>query len=115
MGRFHEMGFKGLLRHPSPPYPKAGSFFGQSPGRGIDHGSQSISLPISWRNWAGKAVTTMPLPSSHQEARPPDQADGQKMIIGLMAISRQRSRKEAKQGQAAGMSCPPRLFFEPFQ
>jgi hypothetical protein len=33
---------------------------------------------------------------------PMTKRDGQKIIIGLMAISRQRSRRRAKQGQAAG-------------
>ena len=96
MKRFHEMGFKGLLPHPEDPIPK---------GRLIPHGSpqglESITLPqesflhyllkkLDWQEGHYHAFCQRII----KKPSPLTRRDGQKIIIGLLAISRQRARRQ---------------------
>lgn len=98
MGRFQEMGFKGLLPHPYQPSPKGRLIPPDSPS-----GQESITLSqkdfisfllkeLNWeerhyRNFCLRIIKT-PLPRSKRE--------GQKMIIGLMAILRKKSSLQTR-------------------
>ena len=109
MGRFHEMGFKGLLPHPSLRVPK-----GRLIPSGHPRGEESITA--SQEHFIAYLLEKLGWESGHYHAfcrriiKKPDpltKRDGQKIIIGLMAISRQRSRRRAKQGPAAGDELSP--------
>lgn len=109
MARFHEMGFKGLLPHPSYPIPK-----GRLIPSGHARGEESITA--SQEHFIAYLLEKLDWGTDHYHAfcrriiKKPDpltKRDGQKIIIGLMAISRQRSRREAKQGRAAGNELSP--------
>ena len=100
MKRFEEMGFKGLLRHPYHPVPK-----GRLIPAGSPQGFESITLSqqdfISYLleklNWSEehyhffcKRIVKKPVPLTKR--------DGQKIIIGLMAILRKRAKSPSPAG-----------------
>lgn len=108
MARFHGMGFKGLLPHPSQPVPR---------GRLIPPGSPKgeESITASQQRFVGYLLEKLGWEEGHYHAfcrriikrpEPLTQRDGQKIIIGLMAISRQRSRREMKEGHSSGNKIP---------
>jgi hypothetical protein len=93
MRRFREMGFKGLLPHPYHPSPKGRLIPSESP-QGQESITQSqndfISYLLEELKWDGghyhafcKRIIKSPDPRTKRE--------GQKIIIGLMAILRKRS------------------------
>jgi hypothetical protein len=95
MARFQEMGFKGLLPHPYHPVPK---------GRLIPSGSPDgfEALTASQQQFITYLLEKLDWDEGHYHAfcrriikrpNPETKRDGQKIIIGLMAILRQRSRK----------------------
>jgi hypothetical protein len=109
MARFHEMGFKGLLPHPSHPVPKGRLIPSDNP-----QGEESITA--SQEHFIAYLLEKLGWENEHYHAfcrriikkqDPLTKRDGQKIIIGLMAISRQRSRKRVNQGQATGNALSP--------
>jgi len=95
MKRFQEMGFKGLLPHPYHPVPKGRLIPLDSP-----QGSESISS--SQQDFISYLLGRLNWDEKHYEAfcqriikrpNPFTKRDGQKMIIGLMAILRKRTMK----------------------
>ncbi len=95
MKRFQEMGFKGLLPHPYHPVPKGRLIPLDSP-----QGSESISS--SQQDFISYLLERLNWDEKHYHAfcqriiKRPDpltKRDGQKMIIGLMAILRKRTMK----------------------
>ena len=99
MKRFQKMGFKGLLPHPYQPVPK---------GRLIPPGSpQGLeSMTLSQQDFISYLLEKLNWDEGHHHAfcqriikkpEPLTKRDGQKMIIGLMAILRQRTiRKRSR-------------------
>ena len=98
MKRFQEMGFKGLLLHPYHPVPK---------GRLIPSGSpQGLeSITPSQQDFISYLLEKLNWDEGHYPAfcqriiKRPDpltKRDGQKIIIGLMAILRQRTIKNRR-------------------
>jgi hypothetical protein len=98
MKRFQEMGFKGLLLHPYHPVPK---------GRLIPSGSpQGLeSITSSQQDFISYLLEKLSWDKGHYPAfcqriiKRPDpltKRDGQKIIIGLMAILRQRAIKNRR-------------------
>jgi hypothetical protein len=96
MKRFQEMGFKGLLPDPYQPMPK---------GRLIPSGSPQgfESITSSQQDFISYLLEKIEWDSGHYHAfcqriiKRPDpltKRDGQKIIIGLMAILRQRAMKK---------------------
>jgi hypothetical protein len=94
MFRFQEMGFKGLLPSPFQPVPK---------GRLIPPGSPLglESITESQRRFIAFLLEKLDWNEGHfgafcrriiKKPDPETKRDGQKIIIGLMAISRQRAR-----------------------
>ncbi len=95
MARFQEMGFKGLLPYPYQPVPK---------GRLIPSGSPEglEMLTASQQQFVTFLLEKLDWDEGHYHAfcqriikkpNPETKRDGQKIIIGLLAILRQRSRK----------------------
>jgi hypothetical protein len=95
MKRFQEMGFKGLLPYPSHPVPK---------GRLIPSGSpQGLeSITSSQQDFISYLLEKLNWDEGHYHAfcqriikrsDPLTKRDGQKTVIGLMAILRQRTMK----------------------
>ena len=93
MKRFQEMGFKGLLPHPYQPVPK---------GRLIPFGSpQGLeSITLSQQDFISYLLEELNWDDGHyhafcqrivKRAAPLTKRDGQKIIIGLMAILRKKS------------------------
>ncbi len=96
MTRFQEMGFKGLLRDPYHPVPK-----GRLIPSGSPQGFESITL--NQQQFISYLLERLDWDDGHYRAfcqriikkpGPLTKRDGQKMIIGLMAIWRQRTRKK---------------------
>jgi len=98
MKRFQEMGFKGLLPDPYQPMPK---------GRLIPSGSPQgfESITSSQQDFISYLLEKIEWDSGHYHAfcqriiKRPDpltKRDGQKTIIGLMAILRQRAMKKRR-------------------
>jgi hypothetical protein len=98
MKRFQEMGFKGLLPYPYHPVPK---------GRLIPSGSPQgfESITPSQQDFISYLKETLTWDEGHYHAFcqriikkpiPQTKRDGQKIIIGLMAILRQRAIKRKK-------------------
>ncbi len=94
MSRFQEMGFKGLLPSPFQPVPK---------GRLIPTGSPQgfESITESQQRFIAYLLEALEWDEGHYDAfckriikkpSPETKRDGQKIIIGLLAISRQRAR-----------------------
>src|SRR4030042_5880393 len=93
MKRFQEMGFKGLLPHPYQPSPK-GRLIPQDSPRGLESITQSQSDFITY------LLNELGWEKEHYHAfckrivKKPDpltKRDGQKIIIGLMAILRKKA------------------------
>jgi hypothetical protein len=109
MARFHEMGFKGLLPHPSHPVPKGRLIPSDNPqGEEPITASQEyfIAYLLEKLSWEGDHYYAF----CRRIIKKPDpltKRDGQKIIIGLMAISRQRSRKRVSQRQSTGDELSP--------
>jgi len=98
MKRFQEMGFKGLLLHPYHPVPK---------GRLIPSGSPQGFEPItsSQQDFISYLLERLNWDAGHYPAfcqriikkpNPLTKRDGQKIIIGLMAVLRQRTMKQRR-------------------
>jgi hypothetical protein len=97
MKRFQEMGFKGLLPYPYHPVPKGRLIPAGSPeGLEIITGSQ--------QNFVAYLLDELRWDLGHYQAfcqriikkpTPQTKRDGQKMIIGLMAILRKRARNRS--------------------
>jgi hypothetical protein len=98
MKRFQEMGFKGLLPDPYQPMPK---------GRLIPSGSPQgfESITSSQQDFISYLLEKIEWDNEHYHAfcqriiKRPDpltKRDGQKIIIGLMAILRQRTMKKRR-------------------
>jgi hypothetical protein len=98
MKRFQEMGFKGLLLHPYHPVPKGRLIPSDSP-QGLESISSSqqdfISYLLEKLNWDEGHYLSF----CQRIIKRPDpltKRDGQKIIIGLMAIMRQRTMKKRR-------------------
>ena len=106
MARFQEMGFKGLLLRPDDPVPKGRLIPPDSP-----HGEESVTpnqqhfvdFLLKKLNWDEghyhafcRRIIKRPAPLTKRE--------GQKIIIGLMAIARQRARRERRESSLPGPS-----------
>ncbi len=96
MKRFQEMGFRGLLPHPFHPIPK-----GRLIPTGSPEGSDSITL--SQQDFIVYLLEKLEWDQGHYQAfckriikknNPLTKRDGQKIIIGLMAIMRKRARQK---------------------
>ncbi len=98
MKRFQEMGFKGLLPHPYHPVPKGRLIPPDSPQglESITSGQQDfISYLLEKLNWDEGHY----LAFCQRIIKRPDpltKRDGQKIIIGLMAILRQRTMQKRR-------------------
>jgi hypothetical protein len=105
MKRFQEMGFRGLLPHPYQPIPK-----GRLIPSGSPQGAESITE--SQKDFIVYLLEELDWDEGHYHAfcrriikrpYPLTKRDGQKIIIGLMAISRQRARQaDGKAASAVG-------------
>ena len=98
MKRFQEMGFKGLLLHPYHPVPKGRLIPSDSP-QGLE------SITSSQQDFISYLLEKLNWDEGHYPAfcqriiKRPDpltKRDGQKIIIGLMAILRQRAIKNRR-------------------
>jgi len=98
MRRFQEMGFKGLLPDPYQPVPKGRLIPPDSP-----HGQETITQ--SQLRFISYLLDRLSWDEGHYRAfclriiKKPDpltKRDGQKLIIGLMAILRQRAARQRK-------------------
>jgi len=96
MMRFQEMGFKGLLPSPHQPIPKGRLIPTDSP-QGLE------SITSSQQTFVAYLLEKLAWDQGHYHAfcrriiKKPDpltKREGQKIIIGLMAILRQRARKK---------------------
>ncbi len=98
MRRFQEMGFKGLLPDPYQPVPKGRLIPSDSP-----QGQQTITQnqlsfisylldKLGWEEGHYQALCRRII----KKLEPLTKRDGQKMIIGLMAILRQRAIRERR-------------------
>lgn len=99
MSRFHEMGFRGLLPNPYQPIPK-----GRLIPSGSPHGEESITA--NQQHFIAYLLEELGWDRSHyhnfcrriiKKPDPLTKRDGQKIIIGLLAISRQQLRRKARQ------------------
>jgi len=95
MKRFQEMGFRGLLPSPYHPFPKGRLIPLQSP-QGFEPMTQNqqnfIAYLLENLNWNREHYQAF----SQRIIKRPDpltKRDGQKIIIGLMAIIRKRNKK----------------------
>ncbi|NWF93756.1 MAG: DUF1018 domain-containing protein [Syntrophaceae bacterium] len=98
MRRFQEMGFKGLLPHPYHPVPKGRLIPPDSP-QGLE------SITSSQRDFISYLLERLNWEEGHYHAfcqriikrpEPWTKREGQKIIIGLMAILRQRTMKKRR-------------------
>ena len=103
MTRFQEMGFKGLLRYPHRPVPR---------GRLIPPNSPQGLEPItpSQQDFISYLLAELAWDDGHFQAfcrrivkkpSPLTKREGQKIIIGLLAILRQRTRQSKEKGSSA--------------
>jgi hypothetical protein len=108
MKRFQKMGFKGLLPHPYQPVPK---------GRLIPSGSpQGLeSMTLSQQDFISYLLEKLNWDEGHYHAfcqriikgpTPLTKRDGQKVIIGLMAILRKRTISPTPAYRQAGSPSP---------
>ncbi|MCX8118729.1 MAG: regulatory protein GemA [Desulfobacterota bacterium] len=93
MERFQAMGFRGLLPHPSHPIPK-GRFIPKESPLGLDSITPSqkdfidyLLEALNWDREHFKAFCNRII----KQPEPVTKRDGQKIIIGLLAILRKRS------------------------
>ncbi len=100
MKRFQEMGFKSLLPSPYHPVPKGRLIPMQSP-QGLESITQSqqdfIAYLLEKLAWDGKHYQAFSLRIIKKEV-PLTKREGQKVIIGLMAILRKRSLRDRTSG-----------------
>lgn len=100
MKRFQEMGFKGFLRYPHQPVPKGRLIPPNSP-QGLEPITPSqqdfISYLLSELAWDDGHFQTF-CRRIVKRPSPLTKRDGQKIIIGLLAILRQRARKSKETG-----------------
>lgn len=98
MERFEAMGFKGLLPHPSQPVPK-GRFIPKENPQGLD------SITLSQKEFIHYLLETLNWDEGHFHAfckrilkhpEPLTKREGQKIIIGLLAILRRRSLQQRR-------------------
>ena len=98
MKRFQEMGFKGLLPDPYQPVPKGRLIPPESP-QGLESITSSqegfISYLLEKVNWEEGHYHAF-CQRIIKRPEPLTKRDGQKIIIGLMAILRQRTIKERR-------------------
>ena len=98
MKRFQEMGFKGLLLHPYHPVPKGRLIPSDSP-QGLESITSSqqdfISYLLEKLNWNEGHYPAF-CQRIIKRPNPLTKRDGQKIIIGLMAILRQRAMKNRR-------------------
>jgi len=98
MKRFQEMGFKGLLPDPYQPVPKGRLIPPESP-QGLESITSSqegfISYLLEKLNWEEGHYHAF-CQRIIKRPEPLTKRDGQKIIIGLMAILRQRTIKERR-------------------
>lgn len=96
MARFQEMGFKGLLAHPYHPSPKGRLIPSDSP-EGLER------ITVNQQGFIAYLLERLEWTKEHYQAfcrriikklSPETKREGQKIIIGLMAILRQRNRKQ---------------------
>ena len=101
MERFQQMGFRGLLPHPGRPIPR-----GRLIPAGAPQGEETVTS--SQRAFLSHLVETLQWDEGHYQAfcrriikkpAPENKRDGQKIIIGLMAVLRYRRKGRA---QSAG-------------
>ena len=98
MKRFQEMGFKGLLPYPYHPVPKGRLIPSGSPQglESITSGQQDfISFLLERLNWNEGHFHTF-CQRIIKKSDPLTKREGQKVVIGLMAILRQRTMKRKK-------------------
>jgi hypothetical protein len=98
MRRFQEMGFKGLLPDPYQPVPKGRLIPPESPqGQETITSSQLgfVSFLLEKLNWDEEHYRAF-CRRIIKKSEPSTKRDGQKMIIGLMAILRQRTIKKRR-------------------
>jgi hypothetical protein len=98
MERFQEMGFKGLLPDPYQPVPKGRLIPSESPQgqEGITSNQLGfIFYLLEKLNWDERHFRAF-CRRIIRKPEPLTKRDGQKMIIGLMAILRQRTIRERK-------------------
>jgi len=98
MKRFQEMGFKGLLPYPYQPMPKGRLIPPDSP-QGLE------SITSNQQDFISYLLERLSWDEGHYHAFcqriikrsvPMTKREGQKVVIGLMAILRQRTRKRKK-------------------
>ena len=98
MERFHEMGFRGLLPHPNHPVSK-----GRLIPRDCPQGLESITM--GQRDFISYLLEQLDLEAGHYHAfcqrivkrsEPLTKRDGQKIIIGLMAILRKKVKQKRR-------------------
>ena len=98
MKRFQEMGFKGLLPYPSYPVPKGRLIPSGSP-QGLESITSSqqdfISYLLEKLNW-NEGYYQAFCQRIIKRSNPLTKREGQKIVIGLMAILRQRTMKRKK-------------------
>jgi hypothetical protein len=98
MKRFQEMGFKGLLPDPYQPVPKGRLIPPESP-QGLESITSSqegfISYLLEKLNWDEGHYHAF-CQRIIKRSDPLTKRDGQKIVIGLMAILRQRTMKRKK-------------------
>jgi hypothetical protein len=98
MGRFQEMGFKGLLPHPYHPIPKGRLIPPDSP-QGMESITSSqldfityLSEKLNWGEGHYHAFCQRII----KKPKPLTKREGQKIIIGLMAILRRKAIKKRR-------------------
>jgi hypothetical protein len=98
MGRFQEMGFKGLLPHPYHPIPKGRLIPPDSP-QGMESITSSqldfityLSEKLNWGEGHYHAFCQRII----KKPEPLTKREGQKIIIGLMAILRRKAIKKRR-------------------
>ena len=101
MKRFQEMGFRGLLPSPYHPVPKGRLIPFQSPQgfEPVTHNQQNFVVYLLEKlNWDEGHYHSFAL-RIIKRPDPVTKREGQKIIIGLMAVLRKRNRKEQEAPQ----------------
>jgi len=109
MKRFQEMGFKGLLPHPYQPTPK-GRFIPPDSPQGLE------SITASQQDFVSYLLKTLGWDEGHYQAfcqrilkrpSPLTKREGQKIVIGLLAILRQKT-KQKREGHSPRIRAVPK-------